>query len=128
MNSDCYAGTRQFYRDDRTCVKDYKGTSTATLCGCVVNESWVKLHVSLESCYSAEFGWMKKRNCTSLANDAVSDMHWPDKGNSKCVKYSEMDATDLSVQLFDSAQKCCEAAITWSDLPVCISKSTGVDA
>ena len=92
-----------------------------------MKESWVKLHESLESCCSAEFGWMKKRHCTSLANEAVSNMYWPDKANSKCVKYSEMDATDLSVQLFDSAQECCKTTIIWSNLHVCISKSTGLD-
>ena len=70
---------------------------------------------------------MQKWHCTSSANEAVANMYWPDKTNSKCVKYSKMSATDLTVQLFDSAQECCKTSISWVHLPVCVSMSTGVD-
>jgi len=68
------------------------------------------LYDSLAECWNAEFAWMK-RICTSSANKAVSNMYWPDKIHEQCVKYSAMAVKDLTVDLFDSAQECCNDSI-----------------
>jgi len=68
------------------------------------------LYDSLAECCDAEFACMK-RICTSSANKVVSNMYWPDKIHEKCVKYSAMANKDLTVDLFDSAQECCDDSI-----------------
>lgn len=125
LDVDCYDydGTKKYYSSSKTCVKDCKTADSN--CGGIIHEPHVALYDSLETCCAAEFGWITRGLCVSRSNSTVTEKYWPDKVNSKCVKDSETAAKDLSVQLFVTAEECCDTSITWERSVACIATSTG---
>jgi len=119
-NDNCYDGTKKYYSNDKTCVKDCKTGSPG--CGGLVSEPHVQLYPSIDTCCAAQFSWVTSGLCVSRSSSTTTDQYWADKGKSKCVKDSVTPATDLTVVLYKTAEECCKS-ITWVTSAACVAGS-----
>jgi hypothetical protein len=132
ISSNCFGGTGRWYRGDLVgsegCVRDCNSVDDVTsLCGGLVEDSYVVFHNSVEACCSAEFGWMTKDICTTRSSKTTTDKYWPDQINGRCFKDADKPAKDLGIPLFSSASECCLTSIGWISEATCVSAS-GISA
>lgn len=90
-----------------------------------MEKSFVRIHGSVESCCTSEFGWMNVDLCIARSSLTTSEKYWPAMANSICVKDSHNPAQDLSVQLFDTVAECCMSEIFWKTENACAVSSAG---
>jgi len=127
LSNKCYVGTGRWYRGDivgsEVCVRDCDPVDGVTAsCGGLVEDSYVLLHDSAESCCSAEYAWMNEL-CVFRSNNTATDKYWPDETQSRCFKDSEKPAKDLGLPLFESAIECCQTYMVWLSEASCVSAS-----
>jgi hypothetical protein len=128
LHSNCYGGTGKYYRGDtagvEVCVRDCDPEATGdTTCGGLVEETYIVLHDTAEACCSVEYGWMTGELCVARTTQSDASVYWPDKTNSKCVLDSEEAATDLSIAVFTTLDKCCEEGVYWLSESECLTAS-----
>lgn len=87
-----------------------------------------KINLSVPSFLAVEYEWIDNELCTLRSTRSTINKYWPDKSNSKCVKYQNRAPEDLSVPIIDTAESCCATYIDWISLSTCVADADGTSA
>ncbi len=98
-------------------------TGGDSTCGGLVKESNVLLHETAKACCASQYNWIDVELCSARSTKTSLEKYWADKSDSKCRKDSEAPTTDLSVQIYDTAEECCTSGIFWLSKDACLAAS-----
>ncbi len=89
-------------------------------------------------CITAKFSWVSSELCNSKSSGNPTNKYYVDysSGDTKCSKDCDgalgngmcRPLTDFSVQLFNTAEECCGAKVSWRSANECIADTENIPA
>eukprot|EP00956_Cyclotella_meneghiniana_P009419 scaffold13016_cov38-Cyclotella_meneghiniana.AAC.2 len=107
--------------DKLSCYYNCVGGDKA--CGGLVEESWVVLHETAQSCCAHEYRWIDNELCAARSTHSTLGKYWADKTSGKCEDDSVVPTKDLSITIYESIEACCSEELTWLSKDTCLNAS-----
>jgi hypothetical protein len=128
-------GTGKFYADykSRTCKKDCEVDDASPECGGILaNTVGEALFEDVDDCCKAKFGWVDTDLCARLSVGEHTSLFYVDYQDNSCKQDCPTGTADtncggippdMSVQLFQTAETCCAAKLSYINQDLCKCKS-----
>jgi len=126
-NGEGWDGTKKYYIEytENMCVQDCDGSAP---CGGIITDSWVGLYDTIEDCCSNTLPSLDPAYCAAQSNPNITETNkWFVEG-SVCKKDcagtgDECASPSAWDKLFDDAEDCCQAKLSWVQKDFCKTRS-----
>jgi hypothetical protein len=129
------SGTNKWYAKSTHCAKDCGSSVTDPECAEITDTDLsVKLYDTALECCQNEFSWLTSELCVGKSEQTFTNKFYVNPDYSKCLKDCDTatpgcggSPEDLGVALFDTAQACCGAKLSWiKPLSLCVNDANGI--